>query len=242
MKKILTLLLVILACNGLYAQDSTKSYLQILPRLHSAAYFPFTGALLNRNPVFDVNVYYDSEPAARKSWGFFVFQSFDLKDRRSYVNYLQPGLFATLKLHPTFKVRGVFGYIFSQTEGFRDKDSDYYAAARFMWDPNKHLSIGNTLLYFDFTIRQKLANRFSIAWSSDKFRAEFFLWDRVVLDEKRHAVSASVAVTFPNIKVGERTAVQITSAYMWYLTSYRPSFALADGFVFTLGVPVDVIK
>ena len=217
----------------------TKTTLQIYPRLHSAGYFPFTGALLNHSPVADVNIFYE-----RKALGFFIFQSFDIKDRHSYANYFQPGVFATLKLHPTLRVRGFFGYIFSQTRSFRDPgDSDYYAAASVYWDPAKHLSIQNTLLFYDYNINRKLANRLLISCSYEKFKADFFLWNRLVMAEKRQAVSASIALTFPIIKVGEKqkTSIQLTSAYMWYLTSYKPAFALDQGFIFTLGVPVNVL-
>jgi hypothetical protein len=237
MKSILPILLLTTVFSSAVAQDSTKSYLQILPRLHAGGFFPFTGALLNHNPVADVNVFFE-----RKALGFFVFQSVDLKDRHSYVNYLQPGVFATLKLHPTFKARAFFGYIFSQAQGFRDKDSDFYAATTLYWDPTDHITVQNTVLYYDFTIQGKIANRLMISWYTNKVKAEFYLWNRVVLEEKRQAVSASVALTFPIIKVGDRTHIELTSAYMWYLTSYRPSFALSDGFRFTLGVPIEVIK
>lgn len=219
------------------AQDSAKSTtLQILPRLHSGGYFPFTGALLNHNPVADVNIFYE-----RKSLGFFVFQSLDLKDRRSYANYFQPGVFATWKIHPTFKARGFFGYIFSQTKGFRDSDSDYYAATSLYWDPAKHLSIQNTVLFYDYNIQRKLANRLLVSCSYPKFKVDLFLWSRSVMVEKKTAISASLAVTFPIIKIGKKTSIQVTSAYMRYLTSYKPGFALDDGFLFTLAVPVDAL-
>lgn len=220
-----------------FAQDTTKTptTLQILPRLHSAGYFPFTGALLNHSPVFDVNVFYE-----RKSLGFFVFQSLDLKDRHSYANYFQPGVFATWRLHQTFKVRGFFGYIFSQTQGFRDpNDSDYYAAATMYWDPARHLSIQNTVLFYDYNIQRKLANRLLISITYPKIKVDAFLWNRAVLVEKKHAISASLALTYP-IKINDKVSIQLTGAYMRYLTKYKPSFALDDGFIFTLGVPVNV--
>lgn len=228
-------------CGAIHsaAQDSAKSNttLQILPRIHSAGYFPFTGALLNRNPVADLNIFYE-----RKALGFFLFQSLDLKDRHSYANYFQPGVFATVKLSPAFKVRGFFGYIFSQTQGFRDADSDYYAATTLYWDPAEHLSIQNTVLFYDYNIQRKLANRLLISCHYPKFKVDLFLWDRYVFAEKKQAISASLAVTFPNIRLSDKVSVQITSAYMRYLTAYKPGFALDGGLIFTLGVPIDVIE
>jgi hypothetical protein len=233
--------LFVMAFTDAIAQDSTKTTnttkttLQVLTRLHSGGYFPFTGSLLNHNPVADVNVFYE-----RKSLGFFVFQSFDLKDRHSYANYFQPGVFATLKLNPTLKLRGIFGYVFSQTQSFCDKGSDYYSAATLYWDPAKHISVQNTVLYFDYTTQRKLANRLLVSAVYDRFKVDFYLWNRTVLEEKREAVSAAIALTIPVIKIGEKASINLTAQYMRYLTSYRPAYALSDGFVFTLGVPVNV--
>lgn len=236
-----TTLTLALACAFFAAtarQDSTKvpTTFQVLPRIHSAGYFPFTGALLNKNPVADVNIFYE-----RKALGFFLFQSLDLKDRHSYANYFQPGIFATLKLHSKFKARGFFGYIFSQTQGFRDADSDYYAATTFYWDPAEHLSIQHTVLFYDYNIQRKLANRLLVSIQYPKFKVDIFLWDRLVFAEKKQAVSASLAVTFPIIKLNEKTSIHITSAYMRYLTSYKPGFALDDGFIFTIAVPINIL-
>lgn len=232
------LALVFMTCFGndsFGQQDSSKATLQIYPRLHSAGYFPFTGSLLNHNPVADVNIFYE-----KRSIGFFLFQSFDLKDRHSYANYFQPGVFVTLKVNPTFKVRSFFGYIFSQTQCFRDPGSDYYAATSFYWDPTKHLSIQNTVLFYDYNVQRKLANRVLVTVSYPRFKVDMFLWNRAVLAEKKQAVSASVAVTFPIVKLGDKTSIHVTTSYMRYLTSYRPSYALDDGFIVTLGMPVNI--
>lgn len=237
MKTITTTLILLCAIITAAAQDTTKSSttLQILPRLHSAGYFPFTGVLLNRNPVADINIFYE-----RRSLGFFLFQSLDLKDRHSYANYFQPGIFATLKLHSTFRIRGYFGYIFSQTQGFRDADSDYYAATTFYWDPTVHLSFQNTVLFYDYTIQRKLANRLLISVQYPKFKVDLYVWDRYVFAERKQAISASLALTFPTIKLSDKTSIQVTSAYMRYLTSYKPGFALDDGLIFTIAVPINV--
>src|SRR5688572_25594693 len=100
---LLTVLVILLLFNRgaiAHPKDSVKSTFVITPRLHSAGYFPYTGALLNTNPVFDLNVFF-----ASKRLGFFLFQSVDLADRHSYVNYLQPGVFATFMLRPNLRLR-----------------------------------------------------------------------------------------------------------------------------------------
>ena len=233
-----TLVLVFMTCFGSLAfaqQDSSRTTLQIYPRIHSAGYFPFTGSLLNHNPVADVNIFCE-----KNAVGFFLFQSFDLKDRHSYANYFQPGLFATLRVNPTFRIRGFFGYIFSQTQSFKDPGSDYYAATTFYWDPTPHLSVQNTVLFYDYNVQRKLANRVLVSVSYPKFKVDMFLWNRTVLAEKKQAVSASVAVTFPIIKLSDKASIHLTTSYMRYLTAYRPTYALDDGFIVTIGAPINV--
>jgi hypothetical protein len=79
-----------------------------------------------------------------------------------------------------------------------------------------------------------------ISCAYPKFKVDLFLWDRTVLIEKRQAISASLAVTFPNISLGEKASIHLTTAYMRYLTTYKPGFALDDGLIITVGVPVDL--
>jgi len=239
-KSLAGLVLLLIMAAGVHAQgmpgDSVKSTLIINPRLHSAGYFPFTGAMLNRDPVFDVNIFFE-----RKRYGFFVFQSVDLVDRKSYVNYLQPGIFATCWINPKVRIRTFFGYIFSQTDGFSDSTSDYYAAVQGSWTISDKVRIENTLLFYDLTLGTKLANRLLVSWAIGKFKADFYLWDRVVMGEKAHALSGSVGLTGPELKLSRKTSVLLTASYMGYITEHRPSFALGDGFLFTLAVPVNVL-
>lgn len=212
-----------------------KSTLIINPRLHTSGYFPFTGALLNRNPVFDVNIFFE-----KGAFGFFVFQSFDLADRHSYVNYLQPGVFGTLRFTPNLRIRAFFGYVFSQTQGFRDPDSDYYASLQLNWVLWKEFRIENTLLYYDYTVNSdKLANRLLMEWAPGKVRISGYVWQRTVLEEGAGATSGALAITFPIVKVSKRTSLELTTTYMGYLTDHKPDFALQDGLFFTLAVPVD---
>jgi len=235
---LLTALVILLLHRSAVAspKDSTKSTLAITPRLHTAGYFPYTGALLNHNPVADVNVFFE-----RKNLGFFVFQSFDLADRHTYVNYLQPGVFATFRFQPGMRLRTFAGYIFSQTEQFRDPDSDFFFAGSFNWEITKHFRIENTLLYYDFTIREKMANRLLLSWASRWVKADFYLWNRWVMEERQQAVSASLALSGPSLKLGEKASVQVTAAYMRYLTDFKPVYALRDGLIFTLAVPVNIL-
>lgn len=235
----LLLLLTCLAHGSSCAKDKPDSVVAativLNPRMHSSGYFPFTGALLNRNPVFDVNLFYE-----KKGFGFFLFQSFDLADRHSYVNYLQPGVFATLRFNTQVRVRAFFGYIFSQTQSFRDPDSDYYAALQLNWQLLPGFRIENTLLYYDYTTNKKVANRILLEWAPGKVRISGYLWSRSVLEDGTTAVSGALAVTFPVIRLSRRTSVELTTTYMGYLTESKPDFALGDGAFVTVAVPMNL--
>jgi hypothetical protein len=234
---VLLLALIGLSPASACAQDKPDSVagptILLNPRIHSSGYFPFTGAILNRNPVFDVNLFYE-----KKAFGFFVFQSFDLADRHSYVNYLQPGVFATLRFHSQVRVRAFFGYIFSQAQSFRDPDSDYYAALQLNWQLLPNFRLENTLLYYDYTTNKKVANRLLLEWAPWRIRISGFLWHRNVIEEGTSSVSGAVAVTFPIIRLSSRANVEVTATYMGYLTESKPDYALNDGAFVTVAVPM----
>ena len=214
--------------------DSTPKYTMIItPRINTAGHFPFTGSLINHNLNADLNIFY-----SRKTLGFFIFKSYDITDPHSIVNYFQPGVFANLPVRENLKLRAVFGYLFSQTTEFRDADSDYYAALAVYWNLTDRLRIEHTALFYDYNIDKKLANRFLTSWSSEKIRIDLYLWHRMVIDEQNHALSSSLALTFPIIKLNEKILLQLTSSYMGYLTKAKPDYALRDGFLFTLSAQV----
>ncbi len=209
-----------------------KSAFVITPRINSAGYFPFTGAYLNRHLNADLNVFYN-----RKAYGFFIFKSLDLEDPHSIVNYLQPGIFKNLNISTKFKARAFFGYVFSQTSGFKDNDSDYYAAVSLYWDITKRIRLENTYLFFDLSTSEKLANRLFISYLLKDFKIEIYLWHRVVFEDSSSALSTSLAVNFPKIKLSEKLFIQNTLSYMGYLTEFKPNFAMRDGFLFSIAFP-----
>jgi hypothetical protein len=207
--------------------------LVITPRFNSAGHFPFTGALLNRNINFDLNVFFE-----HRGYGFFIFKSWDLEDKRSFVNYLQPGIFRKFQLAPEFAVRVFFGYVFSQTSGFRDKDSDYFTAAVGYWTINDKLKLENCALFYDLSQSAKLANRLLVSRDIKKFRIDFYVWHRIVFEQGIHATSASLALNFPRIKLSDALFIQTTFSYQGYITKTKPDFAMRDGFLFQVAFPL----
>lgn len=224
------------------AQESTpatdtirQAELVITPRFNSAGHFPFTGSLINRQVNFDVNVFYEY-----RNYGFFIFKSFDLEDRNSIVNYLQPGIFRRFDLSPKFQVRVFLGYLFSQISGFSDPDSDYYTAAVGYLELTDKLRLENTVLYFDIVQSGKLANRMLLAWTVKKFRLDLFLWHRVAFEKSHHATSTSVAINFPRIRISDKVSIQNIFSYQGYLTEAKPDFARRDGFLFSIAFPLEL--
>jgi len=120
---------------------------------------------------------------------FFLFKSFDLADAHSGVNYFQPGIFRKFELSSKVQMRAFFGYLFSQTSGFRDKDSDFYTAATTYWAIHPSLKVENTALFFDLAQSSKLANRLLLSYLWKGFKFDLFVWHRWELESQFHATS-----------------------------------------------------
>lgn len=234
-------MLPLLRCAGQRMAEAVDSLprpeLVITPRFNSTGHFPYSGALINRHINVDLNVFYEY-----RDCGFFIFKSQDLKDPHSIVNYLQPGIFRKLEFSRQVQIRLFLGYVFSQTNAFRDKeDSDYFTAAVAYWTLNDRLRLENTALFLDLTHAAKLANRLLIKWTLPKgFRVDIYLWERVVFVESTHATSSSLALNFPQIRLSPSVSIQSTFSYQRYLTKTRPGYALRDGFLLSVAVPLEM--
>lgn len=215
------------------SDSTTRNVLVITPRLNSTGHFPFTGSLINHHLNADINVFYDS-----KYFGFFIFKSHDLQETHSIVNYLQPGIFANIPLSSTLKLRTFFGYLFSQANGFKDSDSDYYTAATLYWTIGNGFRLENTALFYDLNLGTKLAERLLFVWEKGKFRADLYFWHRLVLEKNNHATSGMLGITFPPINLSDNVSLLFTSSYQQYLTTNKPGYALRNGFLFSLAMPI----
>jgi hypothetical protein len=216
-------------------QSKPRPTFLINPRFNSAGHFPFSGALINNHLNFDVNIFFEHH-----HYGFFIFKSYDVKDPHSIVNYLQPGLFKKFQLGPKFQIGAFFGYVFSQTSGFADNDSDYFTAAVAYWTISDRLKLENTALFFDLRQSAKLANRLLLSYRLKEFKFEFYVWQRVVFENKTYATSASLAVNLPKIKLNDALFIQNTISYQGYLTRSKPDFALRKGLLVSVAFPITV--
>jgi hypothetical protein len=212
-----------------------KTFL-ITPRLNSAGHFPFSGALINHNINADINIYYQ-----RGMSGFFLFKSWDLRDPHSIVNYFQPGIFQKFNVGTKVNTGFFAGYIFSQTDGFSDHDSDFFLANVTTWTPGEKLRIENTALFFNLTkpeLSTTLANRLLINYFVKKWKFDLYVWERVEFRDKFFATSASFAINFPKIRLTNAVYILNTVSYQGYITDAKPDWAMRDGFLYSLSFPI----
>jgi hypothetical protein len=216
--------------------DSTRASVWVVtPRLNSAGYFPFTGALLNHNTNFDLNMVYQN-----KTFGFLAFKSFDLQDSRSAINYLQSALFKQVEIGKSVTLGFYAGYLFSQTQAFRDKkDSDCFGAFSIYWNVNQNLRIENIALLNDVSVQRKIVNRLSVLYTLKKFRLDLSAHERFVPETGNTSTSAAFALLLPRVALTNYLAVQSTITYQTYLTRERPDFALQNGFLFSVSFPLN---
>jgi hypothetical protein len=237
-KLTITLLLVMYGFHNANAQQQKSDTIPevtfvITPRLNSMGHFPFTGSYINRNFNADINIFFE-----RKTLGFFLFKSQDLEDKHSIVNYLQPGLFKKVELIASFKLRFFVGYLFAQTQGFSDPDSDYYAAVVAYWTLGSKVRLEHTALFFDLSQTEKLANRFVFSYLERGFKFDVLVWNRLILYDGSSSTSASLSVNFPLIKISDKVSIQSTISYQGYLTRAKPEYAMRNGALFSVSMPI----
>jgi hypothetical protein len=207
-------------------------------RLHSTAHFPFTGSFINRHLNFDINLFYE-----RNRIGAFLFKAQDLEDMHGIVNYLQPGIFKRFPVGKklTFTLFG--GYLFNQTARFSDKDSDVWGALNTSWTINDHFKVENTALFFNLTkpeLNAQLANRTVISALVKDFKFDLYFWHNVVFETKFQFTSAALAINFPKIHLSEKIKIQNSFMYQSYISENKPSWAMRNGFLFTIAVPIQL--
>lgn len=207
----------------------------ITPRLNTAGHFPFTGSLINKHVNVDLNIFFE-----HRNYGFFIFKSHDLEDTHSIINYLQPGIFRKFRVTEAVDVRLFVGYLFSQTQGFRDKDSDFYTAAVAYWTLSEKVKMEYTALFFDLKQNTKLANRLLASWQIRNFRIDLFIWHRTVFSPELHATSSSLALNFPRIRLAHGFYFQNTFSYQRYITRSKPDFARREGILLSLAFPLHI--
>jgi hypothetical protein len=237
--RLYVLLSIALNSNAQAGTDSVKPYTLIIsPRLNSAGYFPFTGAVLNHNVNFDFTVAFQKD-----NRGFVLFQSFDLQNKNSPVNYFQPAIFEKFPVGRSLTLGVYFGYLFSQMNSFSDNgQSDYFGALTQRREISKNFCLENTMLFGNLTTQVNLVNRLVLLYTVKKFRFDLYLHERVVFETKDLSTSGAFAVNLPRLKLADKLFAVATLTCNSYLSKNRPAYALENGFLFSLAFPIDLSK
>jgi len=238
-------LLISFVTAGATGQDSlqikkkkSKRDFIITTRLHSTSHFPYSGSFINRHLNADINLYYE-----RNRTGAFLFKAQDLEDQHGLVNYFQPGLFKRFAVGQKLIFSFFGGYLFNQTVRFSDKDSDVWSAFNTSWVISDHFKVENTALFFNLTkseLNSQWANRTVISALFKDFKFDLYVWHNIVFKTNFQFTSAALAVNFPRINLSEKIKIQNSFMYQSYISDNKPSWAMRNGFLFTIAVPIQI--
>ncbi|HEX6890717.1 MAG TPA: hypothetical protein VF141_08490 [Chryseolinea sp.] len=223
--------------SGSKANNGSYSLI-ITPKLHSAGYFPYSGALFNYHPNIELNV-----TASYKDVGAFVTKYFDFVDLRSPVNYTTIGLFGSVQINSRLKVTPYAGYFFAQKHSFMDKASDLWAGlvirlaiSEYFWIENT--SLINNLLHH--TATTGLVNRLNAALMIGKFRLDSYTFYTHSMHTSLHGISASFAVTTPEWRLSQTVSVKAQASFLQQITDEWPASAYERGFILSFIAPIDI--
>lgn len=212
--------------------------LVITPKLHSAGYFPYSGACFNYHPNIELNV-----TARYREVGAFVTKYFDFVDSRSSVNYTTVGLFGSVHINPRLKVTPYAGYFFAQKHSFMDKASDMWACLMIRLTISERFWIENTSLVTNLmhhTATAGLVNRINAAVMIGKFRLDSYTFYTHSMHTSLHGVSASFAVTSPEWTLSHTVSLKVQASFLQQITDEWPEGAHERGFFMSLIVPIDI--
>lgn len=219
-------------------KKKSKADFSITTRLHSISHFPFTGSFLNRHLNADINIYYE-----KNRTGFFLFKAQDLEEKHGFVNYLQPGIFKRFPVGQKVTLSLFGGYIFNQINGFNDNDSDVWGAFNTSYAINPHFRIENTALFFNLTkaeLHPQWANRTVFSALYRDFKFDLYVWHNIVFETNFQFTSGAVAISFPHIELNDKIKIRNSFMYQSYLSENKPSWAMRNGFLFTIAVPIQI--
>ncbi len=219
-------------------KKKTKGDFSITTRLHSTSHFPYTGSFINRHLNADINIYYEKNRV-----GFFLFKAQDLEEKHGFVNYLQPGVFKRFAVGQKLTLSFFGGYLFNQINGFNDNDSDVWGAFNANYVINPHFKIENTALFFNLTkseLHPQWANRTVFSAMYNDFKFDLYVWHNIAFETNFQFTSGAVAINFPHIALSEKVKIRNSFMYQSYLSDNKPSWAMSNGFLFSIAVPIQI--
>ena len=232
----------IVCVKGTAQQSESKtekqSYsLEITPKLHSAGYFQYSGALFNYHPNIELNV-----TVNYKQLGAFITKYYDFVDSHSSLNYTTVGLYGSVHIGPQIKVTPYAGYFFAQKHSVMDKGSDLWAGLVIRLTISENIWIENTTLVSNLlhhTATTSLANRVNAALMVGKFRLDSYAWYAHSMHTALHGVSTGLALTSPEWTLSQVVSIKAQVTFLQQITQERPAGAYERGVLVSLIVPIE---
>ena len=223
------------------SKTGKQSYsLEITPKLHSAGYFQYSGALFNYHPNIELNVTVDY-----KRLGAFITKYHDFVDSHSPVNYTTVGLYGSVEIGPQVKVTPYAGYFFAQKHSFMDKASDLWGGLVIRLTISENFWIENTTLVSSLlhhTATTSFANRLNVALMVGKFRLDSYAWYAHSMHTTLHGASTGLAVTSPKWVLSQTVSIKAQVTLLQQITQDRPVGAYEHGLIVSLIVPIECSK
>ena len=220
------------------SKTGKQSYsLEITPKLHSAGYFQYSGALFNYHPNIELNV-----TANYKQVGAFITKYHDFVDSHSPVNYTTVGLYGSVYISPQVKVTPYAGYFLAQKHSFMDKASDMWAGLVIRLTISENIWLENTTLVSNLlhhTATMGLANRLNATLIIRKFRLDTYAWYAHSMHTALHGASTGFAVTSPAWALSQAVSMKAQVTVLQQITQERPAGAYERGVLVSLIVPIE---
>ena len=214
--------------------------LEITPKLHSAGYFQYSGALFNYHPNIELNV-----TVNYKRLGAFITKYHDFVDSHSPVNYTTVGLYGSVQIGQRVKVTPYAGYFFSQKHSFMDKGSDMWAGLVIRLTISKSIWIENTSLVSNLLhhmAAMALANRLNAALMIGKFRLDTYAWYSHSMHSPLNGISTGFAITSPEWALSHTVSMKVQVSFLQQVTHEWPAGAYERGLLASLIVPIKCSK
>ncbi len=223
------------------SKTGKQSYsLEITPKLHSAGYFQYSGALYNYHPNIELNV-----TVNYRQLGAFITKYHDFVDSHSSVNYTTVGLYGSVQINQRVKVTPYAGYFFAQKHSFMDKASDLWAGLVIRLTISKSIWIENTTLVSNLlhhSSTTSMANRLNATLMIGKFRLDSYAWYAHSMHTALHGASTGFAVTSPEWALSQAVSMKAQVTLLQQITHERPAGAYERGLVVSLIVPIECNK
>ena len=216
------------------AKSSTQ---KLTVRLHSAGMFVYSGRIVTRNPVADVNFNYE-----RKRWGYTLFKAQDLRDGSSDINFMLSGFYSNIKITKKLTVTPYLAFRFEQAMSVADKGSDAIFVFTTAYHIHDRWMIDHSSLFTNILLERKdfdWVNRIRLLYSYRHLDVGFMAYNNNNVFDQSNYVSGGINTAYSRIKISTHLmlSVGITGIAMME-TSDETEFPKQNRVFFTLAATV----